>query len=156
MDVTYTFFYIIVLSKKKSFVWLSMLLCSLVVLSIFFIHLALWFSWMHIWIVVKKQTYITDYLWIVVILQWKLVNFDISEYRQLFDWRFQCKTRVLHEVIEQKNKISGCKQKKHTILQLNIIRKQKKINRYVLNYTRSGQQLNTTGNQDCTNKQICT
>jgi hypothetical protein len=80
-------FYIIVL-RKKSFIWLNMLLCSLVVLSIFFIHLALWFSWMHIWIVVKKQTYITDYLWIVVILQWKLVNFDISEYRQLFDWRF--------------------------------------------------------------------
>jgi hypothetical protein len=30
------------------------------------------------------------------------VNFDISEYHQLFDWRFQCKTRVLHEVMEQK------------------------------------------------------
>lgn len=28
-------------------------------------------------------------------------------------------------------------------------------NRYVLNYTQLGQQLNATGNQDCTNKQIC-
>jgi hypothetical protein len=72
------------------------------------------------------------------------VNFDISEYHQIFDWRFQCKTRVLHEVIEQKHKISGCKQKKkHTILQLTQSGNRKKINRYVLNYTQSGQQLNT-------------
>jgi hypothetical protein len=63
---------------------------------------------------------------------------------------------VLHEVIEQKTRDIWMQTEKEAHYFTTKHNQETEKNRYVLNYTQLGQQLNATGNQDCTNKQICT